>query len=1437
MIFRKKYDIERFWCPPDGVVGLDESGFLRDRDTFTVWMREPDSVPFEYIEDVPVLALLGEPGTGKSQWFQDVRAKVGECLRQKGHQDLWIDLGLYDSASDVIDAVFQNEKFAEWINGKHCLHVFLDSFDECHSRVDVLPKRLLSELSRQPVERLCLRILCRTSEWPQSLEEGLRKLWNERLHVRVTPAQGDVLSGVSPANPPVSLVQLFEMTPFRRTDFDEIVCGEGIEPESFLNEIQSRNLAPFANRPQSLAFLIRIYRATGQFPSNQVELYHEGCRELCREANSERTDGHLTGNFSADELLAVAERMAAVTVFCNRNSILPDESRADQASPGDISLRDVCHGVEKVAGREVEVRFETIRETLNTGLFTGRAGGRMGWAHQTYAEFLAARYLCRNDVPIDQMTTLVQHPGWSVGRIPPQLCETASWLSLMNKDFSERLMQIDPEVLLLKIQHTDSGALQTDFKERLVGRLLKLLDEGRRLDNRISRMRSLGDLRHTQLADQLRPYIADQTKSFVVRRVAIEIAEENEVREVQDAICHVALDATDDYLVRQQAAHALLCMGDDDVKAMIKPLAFGKAGEDPEDQLKGLALKALWPDQLTAQELFDNLIVPNDVRLYGHYMSFLRLDLVEGMHASHLPCALRWVQQQPSDRGAPFSFNDLIDSIMRSAYDHLQDSVILEEFARAALHRLREYEDVIPSGSKQRESLLFADDTKRRRLVETMLGMTMESDEKPGFEAHLLARLVTRRDVPWLIGLFREETRRKARDIVALLVACLFDPADSDQFETIYRLCQDNADLDDAMHSHLGPVYLESSEADTMRPRFLREEERKQAQSKEGRPSSFSQEGILNYLHDIEGGNSKKFSALSWCMIDAEGGPSHLYSAHTDLTILKSWNVSAEDTQRRIIRAALKYVTDCDPEATEWVGTSKINWSAWAGYQALMTLLRASPQSLTALDGPIWTKWAPALAACASGSQDPYAKALVAEAYARVPNAIIAHIMDQISYENSTNKDVFIVDSLAQCWDDRISEAILGKLDDPSLTAYSVDSLLTALSEHDREKGLTFAKSRLQIKLGALDRDQMLALVAAKVLMLNVPEEAWAVVWPILTQDRPFARQLMAILAPEADHGLERAYEVLTANELAAWYAWLASEYPLLEDVKHGQLSHAFSVHDIGERLLRHLQDRGTIESVKALQGLCTRLPDQAERLHWVLYAAKERTLVKTWIPWQPEEVLAVVQDHQKRLVQTGEQLLSVVIESLRRFELSLHGELPAIDDIWHLQKPLGNKNQKKELWIPVDEPVLSTRIARHLRGDLTERGIVIGREVQIRPGEFTDVHVDAVTQSAFTDRIDVVRVIIEVKGCWHDGLETDMESQLLNRYMAENNCDHGLYLVGWFYCDSWDQRDYRRTRPRKEIAGMPIEQAKDVFNRQAEYLTAQSGKIIRALVLDARRR
>jgi hypothetical protein len=86
----------------------------------------------------------------------------------------------------------------------------------------------------------------------------------------------------------------------------------------------------------------------------------------------------------------------------------------------------------------------------------------------------------------------------------------------------------------------------------------------------------------------------------------------------------------------------------------------------------------------------------------------------------------------------------------------------------------------------------------------------------------------------------------------------------------------------------------------------------------------------------------------------------------------------------------------------------------------------------------------------------------------------------------------------------------------------------------------------------------------------------------------------------------------------------------------------------------------------------------------------------------------------------------------------------------------------------------------------------------------------------------------IEVKGSWNSGLMSDMEVQLKDRYLKNNECHTGLYLVAHFKADRWIKGDGRRTSSDTREIGV----LRDELKKQAVRLSA--GVHLESFVLDA---
>ncbi|KPJ58522.1 MAG: hypothetical protein AMJ46_14085 [Latescibacteria bacterium DG_63] len=336
-------------------------------------------------------------------------------------------------------------------------------------------------------------------------------------------------------------------------------------------------------------------------------------------------------------------------------------------------------------------------------------------------------------------------------------------------------------------------------------------------------------------------------------------------------------------------------------------------------------------------------------------------------------------------------------------------------------------------------------------------------------------------------------------------------------------------------------------------------------------------------------------------------------------------------------------------------------------------------------------------------------------------------------------------------------------------------------------------------------------------LVTHAEDAGWPAVWPAIQQDGALGQEIMEEVAHRAYAITPSVARRLTDKQIAELYVWLARQFPHAEDPEpetSGVVTARRSVVWLRNSILTELKERGTYESCEAIRRIGQELP-ALEWLKCTLMEAQNITRQKTWTPPAPADVLALAREKQARLVRTGDELLQVVLHSLRQLEEKLHGETPAAQFLWDGSRP------KKE-------NAFRDYVKLHLDDSLKQKGVICNREVLVRLGPQTDIHVDALQQEAPGKPYDKVTVIVEVKGCWHPELNSAMESQLLNRYLKSSQVQHGLYLVGWFNCDQWDAGDPRRKRAPRLAAS----QAQKKFDAQAAALS-QEGIRIRAFVMD----
>jgi hypothetical protein len=433
-----------------------------------------------------------------------------------------------------------------------------------------------------------------------------------------------------------------------------------------------------------------------------------------------------------------------------------------------------------------------------------------------------------------------------------------------------------------------------------------------------------------------------------------------------------------------------------------------------------------------------------------------------------------------------------------------------------------------------------------------------------------------------------------------------------------------------------------------------------------------------------------------------------------------------------------------------------------------------------------------------------------------------SRLLEQLRFENGSEQRYFYSSTLVdQAWSESLGILLLDELRQNNLVPSIQGNLLYKLIANDVPGAREWTEETIRA-----EHDSERGMALSRVLLGAGREAAWELLWPIIQQDVQFGRELLqSISYPGPDKSAFAAdFGDVQLEEL---YGWLLEQYPPANDrAVSGAVGPVDTVRFLRDETLELLKKRGTFEACDVLARVELRFP-QHRWLRFHFDQAEVLACALTWEAPSANDILTMAADRSKRFVESSEQLLDVISESLGRLQAELHGELASVGDLW---------NSERTEWWPKQEEDVSDYIARFLKRDLVERGIIVNREVQIRrgrgemPGQNTDIHVDAppLELCEVVQHYGPISVVIEVKGSWNGGLMADMEGQLRDRYLKNSGCRVGLYVVAHFTATNWRTSDNRRSKSIAWEIGL-------LRQRLAEQaLDLSGGVLIRSFVLDA---
>jgi hypothetical protein len=300
------------------------------------------------------------------------------------------------------------------------------------------------------------------------------------------------------------------------------------------------------------------------------------------------------------------------------------------------------------------------------------------WAHASYADFLAALALARRPVATLRAVILTRDPAGVF--VAPHLRDLAVWLAELRPELLSDILPVD---VVLALQ---GAALASDrMKGLTVDRWLDGIRTGS-VHVPIGMFSHYAKVRHPGLAVQLTTAIQDRTRAVHERRIASDIAQACELVDLQDVWVRLACDPTEELDLRVAAADAIVHLGDTAAKRALLPLAQGTAGADPNDDLRGLGLLAVYPEVWGLSTVISHLPPPQLDNYFGFYEYFVADVLPSKVNVEDLPLLLHAAPGWLSRRVA---FPSLIAKVMAAGWRQLDRNEIAESLARLLVARLQ----------------------------------------------------------------------------------------------------------------------------------------------------------------------------------------------------------------------------------------------------------------------------------------------------------------------------------------------------------------------------------------------------------------------------------------------------------------------------------------------------------------------------------------------------------------------------------------------------------------------------------------------------------------------------------------------------------------------------------------------------------------------------
>ncbi len=701
------------------------------------------------------------------------------------------------------------------------------------------------------------------------------------------------------------------------------------------------------------------------------------------------------------------------------------------------------------------------------------------------------------------------------------------------------------------------------------------------------------------------------------------------------------------------------------------------------------------------------------------------------------------------------------------------------------------------------------DNIKRRKLIRAIFNSMTSPLKQIELFYSFHRPLGYRKDFKWVLNQAIEEDDDNKKRAWTILARYYFDISNVKDIDTLIMFSMKEKVIYDEFSSYLKPIKINSVQAKRDKNNYNKYLKPRNWEAKKDLYKLDYKENLIKLLWKLKEGKLDALWQLFRQLVYDPEKQTNQIEEYSDVINYKGWQILSIEEKDLIVYYSKKYLYEIDPKTEKWFGINNFYRPAAAGYKIIRLLNDYDLEFIKNLPIEILKKWAPIIISYPEyfgTGVDDYPKIIIKFFYDKIPNEMLILLKKLIDIGSQKDERIWIIKKFEYCWDDNVNEIIHDKIIEEDLQMNCFISLISELFNRKYKPTIDFSLDKY---LNHFSNDKLKyekSKVVCKELIYNCLRETWNTLWKIIKTNENFGKELLLNIAYEREDEKKFLME-LSELELTELFIWLEEKFPEKNFEKpenYHFVDPREEIENFKFKIINELNQRGNSNALALIIQIKLNFP----KLTWldrIIYESKIIIRQKNWIPLKPIELLTLLEDKNLRFVSDENDLVNIILESLSKLNIEMHGTTPTVKFIWN-SEPIK----------PRSEGDLSDFVKLHLQKDLSK--IVVNREVEIRPtvGKSKGENTDLLVQTFVKSNNDFISVIVEVKGSWNRNLKTDMNNQLKSRYLKNNQCRYGIYLVGWFLCDSWDKRDYRF----KQNPKMEIENVKKFFNKQAANLT-----------------